>query len=122
MGKWIIKLLLLLCVTTALAACSIVSGPTTDPCNDNGALLRDDFSGEQNCGWREYNQGGAVVEIADGNLSNEEKTALTGDLRSQLQNTKINDGGTLRSLTEGEITQRVDDFIKAIDPAQSPGR
>lgn len=78
MGKWIIKLLLLLCITTALAACSIVSGPTTDPCDDNGALLRDDFSGEQNCGWRQYNQGGAVVEIADGNLSI--STSQTGQI------------------------------------------
>ena len=78
MGKWIIKLLLLLCITTALAACSIVSGPTTDPCDDNGALLRDDFSGEQSCGWRQYNQGGAVVEIADGNLSI--STSQTGQI------------------------------------------
>lgn len=78
MGKWIIKLLLLLCATTALVACSIVSGPTTDPCNENGALLRDDFSGEQNCGWREYNQGGAVVEIAEDNLSI--STSQTGQI------------------------------------------
>jgi hypothetical protein len=61
-----------------LAACSVVSGPTTDPCNENGALLRDDFSGEQNCGWREYNQGGAVVEIAEGNLSI--STSQTGQI------------------------------------------
>jgi hypothetical protein len=78
MGKWIAKLLLPLLVTTALAACSVVSGPTTDPCNENGALLRDDFSGEQNCGWREYNQGGAVVEIAEGNLSI--STSQTGQI------------------------------------------
>jgi hypothetical protein len=78
MGKWIVRLLLLLLVTTALAACSVVSGPTTDPCNENGALLRDDFSGEQNCGWREYNQGGAVVEIAEGNLSI--STSQTGQI------------------------------------------
>lgn len=78
MGKWTVKLLLLLCITTSLAACSMVSGPTTDPCDENGALLRDDFSGEQNCGWREYNQGGAVVEIADGNLSI--STSQTGQI------------------------------------------
>ncbi|MAT95745.1 MAG: hypothetical protein CL608_01150 [Anaerolineaceae bacterium] len=78
MGKWIIKWLLLLCVTTALAACSVVSGPAADPCNENGALLRDDFSGEQNCGWREYNQGGAVVEIAEGTLSI--STSQTGQI------------------------------------------
>lgn len=78
MGKWIVKLLLLLWATISLAACSIVSGPTTDPCNENGALLRDDFAGEQNCGWREYNQGGAVVEIAEGNLSI--STSQTGQI------------------------------------------
>ncbi len=68
MEKWIAKWLLLLLITTVLVACSVVSGPAVDPCNENGALLRDDFSGEQNCGWREYNQGGAVVEIAEGTL------------------------------------------------------
>ncbi len=78
MGKWTVKLLLLLCVTTSLAACSVVNRPTTDPCDESGALLRDDFSGEQNCGWREYNQGGAVVEIAEGTLSI--STSQTGQI------------------------------------------
>ncbi len=78
MGKWMGTLLLMLCATTFLAACSIVSGPTVDACNDSGALLRDDFSGEQNCGWREYNQGGAVVEIAEGTLSI--STSQTGQI------------------------------------------
>jgi hypothetical protein len=78
MGKWIVRLLLLLFVTVSLVACSIVSGPTTDPCNENGALLRDDFSGAQNCGWREYNQGGAVVAIAEGTLSI--STSQTGQI------------------------------------------
>lgn len=68
MGKWIVKLPLLLLGMTSLVACTIVGGSTADPCNENGALLRDDFSGEQSCGWREYNQGGAVVEIAEGTL------------------------------------------------------
>jgi hypothetical protein len=78
MGKWIVRLLWLLWVTLSLVACSIVSGPTTDPCNENGTLLQDDFSGEQNCGWREYNQGGAVVEIAEGTLSI--STSQTGQI------------------------------------------
>ncbi len=78
MGKWIVKLFLLLGVILSLTACSIVSGPTTDACNENGALLRDDFSGEQNCGWREYNQGGAVVEIAEGTLNI--STSQTGQI------------------------------------------
>jgi len=78
MGKWIVRLLLLLCATISLVACSIVNGPTTDPCNENGTLLQDDFSGEQNCGWRQYNQGGAVVEIADGTLNI--STSQTGQI------------------------------------------
>ncbi|GJM41142.1 MAG: hypothetical protein DHS20C20_14240 [Ardenticatenaceae bacterium] len=78
MGKWIIRPFLLLVALLSLAACSIVSGPSTDACNENGALLRDDFSGEQACGWREYNQGGAVVEIAEGTLNI--STSQTGQI------------------------------------------
>ncbi|WP_420642755.1 hypothetical protein [Candidatus Leptofilum sp.] len=70
--------LLLMVALLSLAACTIVSGPTTDACNESGALLRDDFGGEQNCGWREYNQGGAVVEIADGTLNI--STSQTGQI------------------------------------------
>ncbi len=40
------------------------SGP--DACDSGGALFADDFSGEQDCGWVEYNQGGAVVTTEDG--------------------------------------------------------
>lgn len=40
------------------------SGP--DACDSGAALFADDFSGEQNCGWVEYNQGGAVVALEDG--------------------------------------------------------
>ncbi|MFL7840455.1 MAG: family 16 glycoside hydrolase [Candidatus Promineifilaceae bacterium] len=43
------------------------SGP--DACNAGGTLFADDFSGEQNCGWAEYNRGGAVVAIEDGSLN-----------------------------------------------------
>lgn len=43
------------------------SGP--DPCDSGGALFADDFSGEQNCGWVEYNRGGAVVSIEDGTMN-----------------------------------------------------
>jgi hypothetical protein len=78
MGKWIIRLLLLMLTLLSLVACTIVNGPTTDPCNENGALLRDDFAGEQTCGWREYNQGGAVVEIAEGTLNI--STSQTGQI------------------------------------------
>lgn len=68
MGKWIVRLLFIAAVLS-LAACNIVGAPAADACNENGALLRDDFGGEQMCGWREYNQGGAVVEIAEGTLN-----------------------------------------------------
>lgn len=45
-----------------LSSCSLVErGP--DACNEGGVLFQDDFSGEQDCGWSLYNQGGAVAEI-----------------------------------------------------------
>ncbi len=50
-----------------LASCSL-GGGGVDACNEGGALFEDDFSGEQNCGWAEYNRGGAVVEINEGVL------------------------------------------------------
>ncbi len=76
MRKWMLLLLFTL-VTFSLAACTIGSAEA-DPCDENGALLRDDFGGEKNCGWREYNQGGAVVEIADGTLNI--STSQTGQI------------------------------------------
>lgn len=76
MQKWL-TLLLSFTGLLLLAACTIGT-PTADPCNENGALLRDDFNGEQNCGWREYNQGGAVVAISDGTLNI--STSQTGQI------------------------------------------
>jgi hypothetical protein len=76
MRKWITFLLLSL-GALPLAACTIAS-PAADSCNPNGSLLQDDFSGEQECGWREYNQGGAVVEIAEGTLNI--STSQTGQI------------------------------------------
>ncbi len=56
-------LLLVLTAVLLLAACNVGS-PEPDPCDDGGAaLFHDDFSGEQECGWALYSQGGAVVEI-----------------------------------------------------------
>ncbi|MCA9900682.1 MAG: hypothetical protein H6654_13540 [Ardenticatenaceae bacterium] len=78
MGKWIIRLLLIMLTLLSLAACSLAGGSTIDPCNENGALLQDNFAGEQSCGWREYNQGGAVVEIAEGTLNI--STSQTGQI------------------------------------------
>ncbi len=42
--------------------------PEPDACDSGGALFADDFSGEQDCGWVEYNRGGAVVAIEEGAL------------------------------------------------------
>ncbi|MCC6606876.1 MAG: hypothetical protein IT327_26960 [Anaerolineae bacterium] len=69
MGKWILRPLLLLLALLSVSACSIIGPSQPDACNENGALLQDDFSGAQVCGWREYNQGGAVVAVADGTLN-----------------------------------------------------
>ena len=55
-------LFVLLLILTLLASCDLVeTGP--DSCEGTGSLFVDDFSGEQDCGWKLYNQGGAVSEI-----------------------------------------------------------
>ncbi len=56
------RFLWLLPLVSLLAACSL-GGEAVDECNTGGALFFDDFSGQQNCGWREYNESGVVVEI-----------------------------------------------------------
>lgn len=64
-------LFLVLAVSMLLVACGltdIVGGSRPDPCDAGGALLYDDFSGEQDCGWALYNRGGAVVDISEGVL------------------------------------------------------
>ena len=51
-----------------LTACGVFplgeTGP--DACDTNGALFADDFEGEQDCGWIQYNRGGAVANIENG--------------------------------------------------------
>lgn len=54
--------------TLFLSACGLI-GSSPDTCDGEGMLFKDDFNGDQDCGWRQYSQGGAVVEIADGVLS-----------------------------------------------------
>ena len=51
-----------------LTACDVLpfADPGPDACDSDGALFEDDFSGEQNCGWLEYNRGGAVAAIEEG--------------------------------------------------------
>lgn len=60
-------ILLALLLTAVTAACSL-GNSDPDPCDSGGALLQDDFSGEQSCGWALYNRGGTVVEITEGVL------------------------------------------------------
>ncbi|MBP7998420.1 MAG: hypothetical protein KA314_04290 [Chloroflexi bacterium] len=52
----------------ALVACNQANNEPL-PCNENGAVFRDDFSEGRNCGWTVYDQGGGKVEIANGLLS-----------------------------------------------------
>lgn len=59
-------LLVLLLLAFLLGACQETGA---DPCNPGGALLADDFSGAQNCGWALYSRSGATVEIAEGALT-----------------------------------------------------
>lgn len=57
-----------------LTACDSVSVPIPfadggpAACDSGSALFADDFSGEQDCGWVEYNRGGAVVAVEDGQM------------------------------------------------------
>lgn len=51
-----------------LVGCGVSLPSAPERCDDNGYLLIDDFSGERDCGWAEYNRGGAVVAIGSGGL------------------------------------------------------
>jgi hypothetical protein len=53
-------MMLLMCFL--LAGCSL-GGEEADACDSGGALFFDDFSGTQDCGWREYNQSGSVAAV-----------------------------------------------------------
>ena len=62
------KMILLAIGCMLLGAACTLGGSEVDPCDGGGALLQDDFSGEQNCGWALYNRGGTVTDISDGVL------------------------------------------------------
>ena len=66
----IIYCLSVLALLPMLAACDVLSfgDPGPDACDSSSALFEDDFSGEQDCGWLEYNRGGAVAAIEEGVL------------------------------------------------------
>jgi hypothetical protein len=57
-------LLLLLSGILVLSGC-VFGNADPDTCDDTGILFQDDFSGQQECGWLEYNQGGTVSGIED---------------------------------------------------------
>lgn len=54
-----------------LTACDVIPFGDTGPdaCDSPGAVFEDDFSGEQECGWLEYNRGGAVALIEEGTMN-----------------------------------------------------
>ena len=58
--------MLLLLGTAALSACLADRG--TDPCNEEGTLLNDDFEGEKECGWALYEGRGVTSRLEDGVL------------------------------------------------------
>lgn len=60
----------LLALVPLLAACDALPFGDTGPdaCDSSSAIFEDDFSGEQNCGWLEYNRGGTVAAIEEGAL------------------------------------------------------
>lgn len=54
--------IVLLILALLFSGCSL-AGQSEAACDAGGSLFFDDFSGEQDCGWREYNQSGAVISI-----------------------------------------------------------
>jgi hypothetical protein len=65
MSKRIVSLLLLLVTAVVVTACLPANWGGPDPCDGEGTLFRDDFSGAQNCGWAIYSRGGASIELRD---------------------------------------------------------
>ena len=64
-----IPLWLFLCLCAAAVVACSQTGNELLPCNENGALFRDDFSDGRNCGWATYERSGGKVEIANGLLT-----------------------------------------------------
>ena len=66
----IIYCLSVIALLPMLAACDVLpfGDPGPDACDSGFALFEDDFGGEQDCGWLEYNRGGAVAAIEEGVL------------------------------------------------------
>lgn len=60
------KVFILLWMALLLTACLPQEVAGSDPCNEGGTLLNDDFEGTKNCGWVLYDQSGAAAQISDG--------------------------------------------------------
>jgi len=52
----------------ALSGCLPDNVSGSDPCNEDGTLLNDEFDGSKECGWALYNGNGVTSEIEDGVL------------------------------------------------------
>lgn len=63
----IVSLLTLAMSLLFLVACTL-GGEEVDECIAEGVAFIDGFDGETECGWAQYNRGGAVVEVIDGVL------------------------------------------------------
>jgi hypothetical protein len=55
-------------ILISVAGCLPGRGGETEPCNEEGSLLTDDFDESKNCGWVLYDRTGARAEIVDGVL------------------------------------------------------
>lgn len=61
-------LLFLTSTVLLLAGCSMFGPPEPEGCEGNGFLFEDDFSGERNCGWVEYEEQGGSAQVESGYL------------------------------------------------------
>lgn len=51
-----------------LAGCTVFGSPEPSDCSGSGFLFEDDFSGEVNCGWVEYEEQGGSAQVENGYL------------------------------------------------------
>lgn len=68
MSKRLLSFTLLLATAVILSACLPANWRGPDACDGDGTLFRDNFSGEQDCGWALYSRAGAAVELYEGTL------------------------------------------------------
>ena len=78
MCKHVIIRLLIMLLLVMVSACTGDRSDNVEACDEIGTLFHDDFSGNKNCGWAFYNQGGANVELVEGSL--QLTTSQTGQI------------------------------------------